>query len=110
MAKDLPKKIIIIGAGPSGVFAARRLKQIANEQGKEISIVILEKEATVGGKCSTYSDPNNDELVTEWGAALVAPNYGVVIDAIKDHHLDYEHVLASKDDTIEFTQFLDSLN
>ncbi|WP_367607838.1 FAD-dependent oxidoreductase [Legionella sp. W05-934-2] len=110
MAKELPKSVVIIGAGPSGVFAARRLQQIAKEKGKEISIVILEKEAQVGGKCSSYSDPDNPELVTERGAALVAPNYGVVIDAINENQLDYELVLESQEDSVEFAQFFKQLS
>ena len=40
--------VLIIGAGPAGLSAAIRLKQLANEQGKEIRVVVLEKGAEVG--------------------------------------------------------------
>lgn len=108
--KALPKHVIIIGAGPSGVFAARQLKKIAEQQQQDLTITILEKESTVGGKCSTFTDPSHPELKTERGAALVAPNYGVVIDAIKEHHLEYEKVLPSDENTIEFIQYLNQFN
>ncbi|KTD34042.1 NAD(P)-binding protein [Legionella israelensis] len=80
--KELPDTVVIVGAGPSGLFAARQLKMLATEQKKEISIIVLEREDVVGGKCRTYSDPENHELKTEWGAALLAPNYGVVLDQL----------------------------
>ncbi|HSI96437.1 MAG TPA: NAD(P)-binding protein, partial [Methylophilaceae bacterium] len=40
--------ILIVGAGPSGLAAAIRLKQLALESGKEISVCVLEKGAEVG--------------------------------------------------------------
>jgi hypothetical protein len=40
--------VLIIGAGPAGLSAAIRLKQLANEQAKEIRVVVLEKGAEVG--------------------------------------------------------------
>lgn len=35
-------------AGPAGLAAAIKLKQMANEQGKEVRVVVLEKAADVG--------------------------------------------------------------
>ncbi|KTC74699.1 electron transferring flavoprotein dehydrogenase [Legionella birminghamensis] len=40
--------VVIVGAGPSGLSAAIRIKQLAAEAGKEISVCILEKGAQVG--------------------------------------------------------------
>ncbi|MFN3500455.1 MAG: FAD-dependent oxidoreductase, partial [Pannonibacter indicus] len=34
--------VVIVGAGPAGLSAAIRLKQIANEKGEELSVVVLE--------------------------------------------------------------------
>ena len=39
---------VIVGAGPAGLSAAIRLKQLAAESGKEISVVVLEKGSEVG--------------------------------------------------------------
>ena len=40
--------VVIIGAGPSGLAAAIRLKQLAAEAGREIEVTILEKGSEVG--------------------------------------------------------------
>lgn len=107
--KQLPSKVIVIGAGPSGLFAARRLYQIAKEQGKKIEIVFLEREDVVGGKCHTYQDPIHPELRSEWGAGAVAPNYGVVIDAIKECKVDFEEMIHVEDNTVEIKKLYDGL-
>jgi len=40
--------VVIVGAGPAGLSAACKLMQLAKEQAKEISVVILEKGSEVG--------------------------------------------------------------
>ena len=40
--------VCIVGAGPAGLSAAIRLKQLEREKGKEIRVVVLEKGAEVG--------------------------------------------------------------
>ncbi len=40
--------VVIVGAGPAGLSTACRLMQLANEQEKEISVVVLEKGSEVG--------------------------------------------------------------
>ena len=37
--------VVIVGAGPSGLGAAIRLKQLSAEAGTELSVVVLEKGA-----------------------------------------------------------------
>ncbi len=41
--------VVIVGAGPAGLSAGIRLKQLAQEQNREISVCILEKGAQIGG-------------------------------------------------------------
>ena len=40
--------VVIVGAGPAGLSAAIRLKQLAAAAGSELSVVVLEKGSEVG--------------------------------------------------------------
>ena len=40
--------IVIVGAGPAGLAAAIRFKQLANEHGDDLSVVVVEKGSEVG--------------------------------------------------------------
>ena len=42
--------VVIVGAGPSGLAAAIRLRQLAEEKGREISVCIIEKGSEVGNQ------------------------------------------------------------
>lgn len=71
--------ILIVGAGPSGLAAAIRLKQLANEAGKPLSVCVLEKGAEVGAHIFSGAviDPIAlNELIPDWrekGAPLNTP-------------------------------------
>jgi electron-transferring-flavoprotein dehydrogenase len=61
--------VVIVGAGPAGLAAAIRLKQIANEKGEELSVVVLEKGSEVGAHILSGAviDPIAlDALLPEW--------------------------------------------
>jgi len=61
--------VVIVGGGPSGLSAAIRLKQLANEAGQEISIALLEKGAEVGAHILSGAvvDPKAmNELFPDW--------------------------------------------
>ena len=40
--------VVIVGGGPAGLSAAIRLKQLAEQQGREVSVCLLEKGSEVG--------------------------------------------------------------
>lgn len=71
--------ILIVGAGPAGLSAAIRLKQLAAGAGREISVCVLEKGAEVGAHIVSGAviDPIAlDELIPDWeaqGAPLKTP-------------------------------------
>jgi electron-transferring-flavoprotein dehydrogenase len=71
--------VVIVGAGPSGLAAAIRLKQLAVETGSEISVAVLEKGSEVGAHILSGAvvDPKAlNELFPDWkdlGAPLDTP-------------------------------------
>lgn len=40
--------VVIVGGGPAGLSAAIRLKQLANEHGKELRVCLVEKASQIG--------------------------------------------------------------
>ena len=71
--------VVVVGAGPAGLSTAIRLKQLAAVQGKEISVVVLEKGSEPGAHIlsGAIMDPRAlDELFPDWkqrGAPLGQP-------------------------------------
>ncbi len=71
--------VVIIGAGPAGLSAAIRLKQLAEQQGREISVCVLEKGSEPGAHIlsGAVMDPRAmTELFPDWktaGAPLLTP-------------------------------------
>src|SRR5262249_33352445 len=71
--------VVIVGAGPSGLGAAIRLKQLAAQAGEEISVAIVEKGSEVGAHILSGAvvDPKAlSELIPDWkeqGAPVETP-------------------------------------
>jgi len=71
--------VVIVGAGPSGLAAAIRLRQLAVEQGREVRVCVVEKGSEVGAHILSGAviDPIAlDELLPDWrelGAPLNTP-------------------------------------
>jgi len=74
--------VVIVGAGPAGLATAIRLKQLAAERSKEVSVVVLEKGSEPGAHIisGAIMDPRAiDELLPTWkkdGAPLNQPVTG----------------------------------
>jgi len=71
--------VVIVGAGPSGLAAAIRIRQLAAERGEEVSVCVLEKGSEVGAHILSGAvlEPRAlDELLPDWkerGAPLNTP-------------------------------------
>lgn len=76
--------VVIVGGGPAGLSAAIRIKQLAEEKGQEIRVVVLEKGGEVGNHIlsgAVIQTNALDELFPNWkemGAPLNQP-------ALEDH-------------------------
>src|ERR1700743_2621282 len=61
----------IVGGGPAGLSAAIRLKQLAQKDGREVSVCVLEKGSEIGAHILSGAvlDPGGlNELIPDWKA------------------------------------------
>ncbi|CAN1833591.1 Electron transfer flavoprotein-ubiquinone oxidoreductase, mitochondrial [Linum perenne] len=61
--------VVIVGAGPAGLSAAIRLKQLCSEKGVDLSVCVVEKGAEVGAHIisgNVFEPRALDELLPEW--------------------------------------------
>jgi len=71
--------VVIVGAGPSGLSAAIRLKQLAAESGQDVNVCVIEKGSEVGAHILSGAviEPRAlNELIPDWkerGAPLDIP-------------------------------------
>jgi electron-transferring-flavoprotein dehydrogenase len=71
--------VVIVGAGPSGLATAIRLRQLCEEHGSDLSICVVEKGSEVGAHILSGAvlEPRSlDELFPDWkdrGAPLYTP-------------------------------------
>ena len=71
--------VVIVGAGPAGLSTACRLLQLAQAEGKELSVCVLEKGSEVGAHIlsgAVFEPLALNELFPDWkerGAPLNTP-------------------------------------
>ncbi len=71
--------VVVVGAGPSGLAAAIRLKQLAAAAGRELGVCVIEKGSEVGAHIlsgAVFEPRALDELIPDWrdkGAPLNTP-------------------------------------
>ncbi len=77
--------VVVVGGGPSGLAAAIRLKQLANEKNQELSVVVLEKGSEPGAHIlsGAVMDPRAmNELIPNWKEAGAPLNQAVTADEL----------------------------
>lgn len=71
--------VLIVGGGPAGMSAAIKIKQLAEKDGKELRVCLVEKAAEVGGHIlsgAVIQTNALEELIPDWkekGAPLNTP-------------------------------------
>src|SRR5271169_4311049 len=71
--------VVVVGAGPAGLAAAIRLKQLAQAAGRELAVCVVEKGSEVGAHIlsgAVFEPRALDELLPDWrarGAPLNTP-------------------------------------
>src|SRR5216683_8350993 len=71
--------VVVVGAGPSGLAAAIRLKQLAAAAEREVAVCVVEKGSEVGAHIlsgAVFEPRALDELIPDWrerGAPLNTP-------------------------------------
>lgn len=76
--------VVVVGAGPAGLAAACRLKQLAAERDTELSVVVVEKGSEIGAHIlsgNVFEPRGLEELFPDWkerGAPLETPVAGDV--------------------------------
>ena len=61
--------VVIVGAGPSGLSAAIKLKQLSKENNKDLSVCVIEKGSEVGAHIvsgAVIETKALDELIPDW--------------------------------------------
>src|SRR5512138_1840658 len=67
--ESMPYDVVVVGAGPAGLATAIRLKQLAAEAGREVSVCVLEKGSEPGAHIlsGAIMDPRAlSELFPDW--------------------------------------------
>src|SRR5262250_2089852 len=85
MSEERPQRermeydVVIVGAGPSGLAAAIRLKQLAEAAGRELAVCVVEKGSEVGAHIlsgAVFEPRALNELIPNWrelDAPLLTP-------------------------------------
>ncbi len=77
--------VVIVGGGPAGLSTAIRLKQLAQEKGQDVSVVVLEKGSEPGAHTlsGAIMDPQAlTELIPDWKEKGAPLNQPVTDDAM----------------------------
>ena len=77
--------VVIVGGGPSGLAAACRIMQLAEEQGSEISVCLVEKGSEIGAHIlsgAVFEPTAMNELFPDWRERGAPLNNPVIHDEV----------------------------
>ncbi|HEX8266701.1 MAG TPA: FAD-dependent oxidoreductase [Pyrinomonadaceae bacterium] len=108
------RKIIVIGAGLSGLAAAYELGKLGH------SITILEAQNRIGGRVLTLREPFSENLYAEAGAARINENHNLTHRYIKEFGLPlipfypaqgkFVRIRQNKRDEVSWGKFADAMD
>lgn len=84
------KKVVILGAGMSGLVAGYELSQLGHD------VIILEARMRPGGRVHTLREPFSDGLFAEAGAARIPDNHDLTLKYIKLFDVPLEPMYPSR--------------
>jgi electron-transferring-flavoprotein dehydrogenase len=93
--------VVVVGAGPSGLSTAIKLKQLANQHDKELNVCVLEKGSEVGAHIlsgAVFETKALDELFGNWQELGAPLNTKVTHDEI--------YLLRSAHNSIKLPNFM----
>lgn len=76
-----PKRVIVVGAGLSGLVAAHELVKLGHE------VTLLEAQNRAGGRVLTVREPWSDGLYSEAGAARIPDNHALTLHYVNEFGL-----------------------
>ena len=77
--------VVIVGGGPSGLSAACRLMQLAERDGRELTVCLVEKGSEIGAHIlsgAVFEPTALNELFPDW------KQRGAPLNNVATHHVD----------------------
>ncbi|MEX1259056.1 MAG: FAD-dependent oxidoreductase [Gemmatimonadota bacterium] len=98
-----PKRVVIIGAGLSGLVAGFELDQLGHD------VTILEARDRVGGRALTIRAPFSDGLFAEAGAARIPPSHDLTLGYAEHFGLTVDPFYPGTGSFVDYAQGMRSI-
>lgn len=95
--RETPRKVVVIGAGITGLVAARELVKACEKQRRPIEVVVLEAAARIGGKVRTELV---DDAVVETGPDSFVTLKPEMLDLVRELGLENQLIPTGPDASV----------